>query len=120
MYKSKNAASLSEQEREKVKLLLDLYNTWQKSSYTVAGREDSMLINDDGKLYGVYKGEVFEIGGAGAGMSTNLSKQVMNKSAKEVIIKKPKPIREIKPEAERIKVRAIKKESVQTCSQARW
>ena len=40
LYKNKNIISLPVEDREKIKILLDLYDSWQKSSFTVAGRSE--------------------------------------------------------------------------------
>jgi len=105
LYKNKDIVSLLEKEREKVKILLDLYDAWQKSSFTVAGREDAMLFNDDGKMYGVYKGEIFEIGGGGG---TGASAIVADK-----IVASTEP-KQVKSELGRIGVEALKKEPIQS------
>ena len=61
LFRSRNVLMLDNKERAKLKTLLDLYDDWHISSYTLAGYEDPLLFEDDGKLYGVYQGEIFSL-----------------------------------------------------------
>lgn len=124
LHKSKNLSVLSEEDRAKVNKLLDLYNSWQKSSWTVEGREDPMLINDNGKLYGVYNGEIFEIGGEEGAISTPQLESRIDKAivSEQQNLRAGKSIdREVKI-VERPKVSGVMREPLdtQTVLQKNW
>ncbi len=68
LYKNKNISKLNESEKNKIKLLLDLYARWKKSSLPLVNREELTLVEKNGHLYGVGDGKIIDFGS-----STNTS-----------------------------------------------
>ncbi len=61
LYKAKNIIRLAKDERAKIQRLIKLYNQLHKSSRTLEGIEDPLVINDKGELYLLDQGRIVRL-----------------------------------------------------------
>jgi len=86
LFKNKNVARLTDKDKQKLEIILDLYDDWHKSSLTVAGNEDPLLVDYKGQTYLVYNGEISEIDGKNNLIDAN---QIKTQLTKTVLVNKP-------------------------------